>query len=59
MNRLAIRGLALPALVLAALAVSGCTTVSVVNNGFKTVNLATRIVSSTGDVLFDHNGNGR
>lgn len=45
-------------LLLAAFAVSGCTTVSAVNNGFKTVNLAARVVSSTGDVLFDHNGNG-
>jgi uncharacterized protein YceK len=46
-------------LLVAALAVSGCSTVSAVNNGFKMASLATRVVSSTGDVVFDHNGNGK
>jgi hypothetical protein len=46
-------------LLMAALAISGCSTISAVNNGFKVAGMAGRVVSSTGDVLFDHNGNGK
>lgn len=46
-------------LLVAALAVSGCSSISAVNNGFKVAGMAGRVVFSTGDVLFDHNGNGK
>ena len=44
---------------LAAFAVSGCTAVSAVNNGFKVAGAAGRVVSSTGDVIFDHDNDGK
>lgn len=59
MKLVSIRRLAASTLVLAAMAVSGCTTVSAVNNGFKVAGMAKRVVSSTGDVVFDHDGDGR
>jgi len=46
-------------LLLAALAVSGCSSISAVNNGFKVAGMAGRVVSSTGDVIFDHDNDGK
>jgi hypothetical protein len=59
MNRpVPINTLALAALLAAMVAVQGCSTVTAVNNGFKVVGAGVRVVSSTGDVIFDHDGDG-
>ena len=52
------RGLAAAALLLAMLAIHGCTAINTANNAIKVASTATRIVSSTGDVVFDHDGDG-
>ena len=54
MNRLAAA-----ALLLAMLAVQGCSSISAANNAFKVAGIATRVVSSTGDVVFDHDSDGK
>jgi hypothetical protein len=54
MNRLAAA-----ALLVVMFAIQGCSTVSAANNAFKTATIATRIVSSTGDLVFDHDGDGK
>jgi len=54
-----IRSAALWALMAAALGAQGCVAVNTANSAVKLAGVATRVVSSTGDVIFDHDGDGR
>jgi hypothetical protein len=51
------------ALASAAVALSACTAIGVANTAVRAAGTAigagTRVVSSTGDVIFDHDGDGR
>jgi len=54
-----IRGALLWATVAAALGAQGCVAINTANTAVKLTGVATRVVSSTGDLIFDHDGDGR
>jgi hypothetical protein len=41
------------------LSLQGCVVLDTVNTGAKVAGAGARVVSSTGDVIFDHDGDGR
>jgi hypothetical protein len=63
MSRSIVRLFAAAALVAAGLSLQGCVVLDTVNTGAKVVGTGVgagaRVVSSTGDVIFDHDGDGR